>query len=216
MYKIYKIVDNTNDNVYIGITTQTLKRRLNGHKHKITCSSRNIIKNGDYRIELIEETDDKSRERHWIENTECINITIPGRTKKEWSKEYSEKNKERLAEKQKEWREENKDKILEWREENKDKILEYSEKNYEKNKEKIAKKHKEYYENNKEKIAKQMKEYHKKNKEKLVEYNKEWRKDNKEYHKEYNKIKNNWMSSMGGRPDLNNMSLLKIDPYLFN
>jgi hypothetical protein len=32
-----------------------------------------IIKNGDYKIELIEETDDETRERYWILNTECIN-----------------------------------------------------------------------------------------------------------------------------------------------
>ena len=98
MYKIYKIVDNTNDNVYIGITTTTLKRRLSKHKCYQECVSRDIIKNGDYRIELIEETDDKTRERHWIENTECVNKNIPGRTKKEYNKEYRKNNKEKKAE----------------------------------------------------------------------------------------------------------------------
>ena len=86
MYKIYKIVDNTNGNVYIGITTQKyLSSRLAGHRQDKTCMSRDIIKNGDYKIELIEETDDKTRERYWIENTDCVNKQIPGRTKKEWS-----------------------------------------------------------------------------------------------------------------------------------
>ena len=82
MYKIYKIVDNTNDNIYIGITKQTLSQRLSKHKHKTKNNtngsmSREIIKNGDYKVELIEETDDKTRERYWIENTECINKVIP-------------------------------------------------------------------------------------------------------------------------------------------
>lgn len=48
------------------------------------CSSREIIKNGDYKIELIEETYDKSRERWWVENTNCINKHVPGRTQVEW------------------------------------------------------------------------------------------------------------------------------------
>ena len=87
MYKVYKIIDNSNDNIYIGITKQKLYIRLNNHKQDFkrgwNCCSRNIIKNGDYKIELIEETDDKSRERYWIENTECINVVVPGRTRKE-------------------------------------------------------------------------------------------------------------------------------------
>jgi hypothetical protein len=37
------------------------------------CMSREILKNGDYRMELIEETDDDTRERYWILNTDCIN-----------------------------------------------------------------------------------------------------------------------------------------------
>jgi len=97
MYKIYKIVDNTNGNIYIGITTGTLKERLRQHRIKTknntnNCVSRDIIKNNDYKIELIEETDDKTRERYWIENTECINKQIPGRTWKEWYKDNNEKN----------------------------------------------------------------------------------------------------------------------------
>ena len=129
MYKIYKIVDNTNDNVYIGITTQTLKHRLTQHKSYESCMSRDIIKNGDYRIELIEHTDDKTRERHWIENTDCINKQIPGRT----DKEYYEENKEKIAEYYKKYHEKNKEK-------NKDYNKEYREKN----KEKIAERYKDY------------------------------------------------------------------------
>jgi len=110
MYKIYKIVDNTNDNVYIGITTQKyLSRRLNGHKWDKTCVSRDIIKNNDYRIELIEETDDKTRERYWIENTDCINQVIPGKTRAEWLDE----NKEKIVEYRKQYYKENKERLAE-------------------------------------------------------------------------------------------------------
>ena len=127
MYKIYKIIDNTNGNVYIGRTIKKyLYQRLSEHKsHNTTCMSREIIKNGDYKIELIEETDDKTRERYWIENTDCINMMFPGRTKKE----YYETNREKIHEQQKEYYEDNKEKIYEqqkeYREKNKEKYLQY-------------------------------------------------------------------------------------------
>ena len=125
--KIYKIIDNTNGAIYIGKTTRTLKHRLGQHKHYNDCSSKKIIENGDYRIELIEETDDDTRERYWILNTECVNVCIPGRTHKEWR----EKNKEKLKEYEKEWREKNKEKKQEYMKEynkqrNKEKTKEYN------------------------------------------------------------------------------------------
>lgn len=103
MLKIYRIVDNTNGNIYIGKTTQTLKARLYGHKHKNTCSSHNIIKNGDYRIELIEETDDDTRERYWIQNTDCINIRKLDYDKIKQNKKYYENNKEKISQKHKKY-----------------------------------------------------------------------------------------------------------------
>ena len=61
--KIYKIVDNTNGDIYIGSTYKRLYERiakheydfkyyLNGNYHYIT--SFKILKNNDYKIELIE------------------------------------------------------------------------------------------------------------------------------------------------------------------
>ena len=115
MIKIYKLIDNTNGNIYIGSTIQKyLSNRLSSHlwdcktKNKHGCVSREIIKNGDYKIELIEETDDKSRERYWIENTDCINKNIPGRTIKEWK----ENNKESIKVKQSKKHQKNRDKNL--------------------------------------------------------------------------------------------------------
>ena len=94
MLKIYRIVDNTNGNIYIGKTKQKyLCQRLTSHRYKGSCcSSSQIIKNGDYKIELIEETEDETRERYWVENTECINKQIPGRTRKEWFEYNRDKN----------------------------------------------------------------------------------------------------------------------------
>tara|TARA_R110000782_G_scaffold42914_1_gene97209 strand:- start:771 stop:1211 length:441 start_codon:yes stop_codon:yes gene_type:complete len=110
MLKIYKIIDNTNGNIYIGKTKQKLYIRLNNHKQDFkrgsTCMSREIIKNGDYKIELIEETDDKTRERYWIENTECINKNIPGRTVKEYYQDNKHLlDKEKLKKYHKKYRE---------------------------------------------------------------------------------------------------------------
>ena len=57
--KIYKIVsDNTND-IYIGSTTNTLKQRLQEHeskyrKKKLGLKACDILKFGSYRMELIE------------------------------------------------------------------------------------------------------------------------------------------------------------------
>ena len=97
-YKIYKLIDNTNGNIYIGQTKQKLSQRLRNHKHDykrdLSCVSKKIIANGDYKIELIEETDDKTRERYWIENTECINIRIPGRLIKGYHEKYKKRQRE--------------------------------------------------------------------------------------------------------------------------
>ena len=97
--KIYKIVDNINQNVYIGSTCDSLKQRLSDHKSNYKAylnggrgytRSLNIIKNNNYKIELLENCDIKTkqellaRERFYIDNNECVNKIIPGRTQKEY------------------------------------------------------------------------------------------------------------------------------------
>ena len=100
--KIYKIIDNTNGNIYIGSTTKTLEERLRKHKSDSNCVSRNIIKNNDFKIELIENypCENKKqlleRERYYIENNECINKKIPGRTSYEYRKIYYKDNKQKF------------------------------------------------------------------------------------------------------------------------
>lgn len=139
--KIYKLIDNTNGNIYIGSTIQSLSKRKNQHKEKRNkCTSKYIIENGDYDIILIENYPCNSkeellaRERYYIENTECINKMTPGKTKKEWYQD----NRERLLieAKNKVKSEERKQYEINYAKKNKDKINEKSKIWYENNKEK--------------------------------------------------------------------------------
>jgi len=85
--KIYKIVDNTSNMVYIGSTCKPLKQRLSGHVAHYNCylkGKRNnvmsfeIIKNGDYDILLVEsfpcnfKDELLTRERYWTTKIDCI------------------------------------------------------------------------------------------------------------------------------------------------
>jgi len=127
--KIYKIVDNTTDNIYIGSTCEpTLARRLAKHvgdythhlknpKARHPTTSFSLFKNGNYNIILIEQCPCNSkdelfaRERHYIELLDCVNKVIPGRTQKEYQK--TEKSIAYQTKYIKQWRAENKDKIKE-------------------------------------------------------------------------------------------------------
>jgi len=85
--KIYKIIDNTNGNVYYGSTMKTLNKRLSDHKYDYkrrekennTRTSSKIICNGDFTMELVEDYPCESRkeleerEAYYINNYECIN-----------------------------------------------------------------------------------------------------------------------------------------------
>ena len=193
--KIYRIIDNTNGNIYIGKTTQTLKERLRGHIRHLDCAASEIIKNGDYKIELIEETYDTSRERYWVENTECINRAIPGRT----DKEYREANKERM----KQYLEDNKEYIKLQR-------AEYGRKN----RELIIKKGREYYDKNRKKISIKTKEKYQRNKSILQQKSRDFHNENRESVNKKNLDKYYYKSSWGGDPRSNN-NLLEIDPNLF-
>jgi len=161
---VYKICDNTNNNVYYGSTTLTLNKRLREHKLQKRCSSKYILKNNNYIMILVEtiEFQDKKqlliREKYYIQNYPCINERLPITTyeeRKEQMKKYYELNKEQINEKHKEY-----DK--EYYELNKDKKKEYYTKYYKANKEK-------YYKANKEKV----KEYYEANKQQLNEKRKE-------------------------------------------
>jgi Uri superfamily endonuclease len=119
--KIYKIVCNETGLIYVGSTCEpTLARRLAKHvknfkswkKDKTNfVTSFKIIENSNYDIVLLEscpcESKDElyKRERYYIENLECVNKIITGRT----PLEYYQQNKETIINKAKEYRIKNKE-----------------------------------------------------------------------------------------------------------
>ena len=167
---IYKIYDNTNGNVYYGSTYNLLRVRIKGHRDdaKIdtkNCASKQIILNGNYSYSMVEpypcnsKQELHTRERYWIENFDCVNKIVPGRTRKEYYQD------------------------------NKEQIKEYSGEHYTKNKEEISKKRAEFYTKNKEKLCNKSAEDYTKNKDKILEKRAEYHAKHKEEIKEKNAIK---------------------------
>jgi hypothetical protein len=152
LYKFYRIKSDKGDKVYIGSTTNDLKQRWWNHKFYRNCNS--CILFDEYGvdnciIELISEIDFETKEEARKEEgrlileagDNAVNKQIAGRTKREYHKIYSEKNKELICAKAKIAYEKNKEKILA-----KQKIAR------EKNREKENMRLKQFYEKNKEKI----------------------------------------------------------------
>jgi hypothetical protein len=112
--KIYKITCNLTGLCYYGSTKKKLITRLSEHKNDYKrflngrlrfLTSFDIIKNNDYKIELIEECfidNKKEREGYYIRKFDCVNKNKPDGTQRERDKKFSEKNKETIAEKKKE------------------------------------------------------------------------------------------------------------------
>lgn len=124
--KIYKITSIHTDKIYIGSTTQPLRKRLNEHKNNKVKSivSHKLFELGECNIELIEEYPCDNRQQlvrregtYILNNKNCINKCIAGRTKKEsnridylrnteqykkWSREGRIRNKVHLREQSKE------------------------------------------------------------------------------------------------------------------
>jgi hypothetical protein len=155
IYKIY-----LNEDVYVGSTTN-YNARIN--KHKSNCNNPNSKKynyfiyqfirdNGGwdkFNKKIITETDKTGKElleleRYYIETLKSnLNSQIPTRS----NKDYREDNKDKIKEQKKKYYETNIDK-------KKEKDKQY----YEKNKDKIKEQKKEYCDNNREKINKKQNE----------------------------------------------------------
>ena len=100
---IYKLTDNTNGNVYIGSTQQTLSTRISIHKAQYRqyllnktnhLTAFEIIKNNNFTAEILEELEFNDRkqlnqlEGHYQKITQnCINHNIAGRTSKQYIKD---------------------------------------------------------------------------------------------------------------------------------
>ena len=148
--KIYAIRSYQTDEIYIGSTCSPLSKRMWHHKDdykkfinnqkKYVCSSIEILKYEDAYIELIDEIQCKNilelrkHEGNYIRNTDCVNKRIAGRTDKEYYQDninkikYNRnKNKEKQQKYWKDYRQVNKQKKLDYEKQyrilNKDKII---------------------------------------------------------------------------------------------
>ena len=175
-YKIYKLILDEQV-VYVGYTTNTLNyRKSNGYSNN---PYNDILKKSS--IHLIEETDDKLRERYWIKYYRDIGIELlnirggNGFNQKEYSIEYNKKyrieNKEYIKEYNKSYEKSEKRKI--YRESYiKSGRVKYNKeyhKNYRiKNKKEVKDRQSIWYENNKERILEKLRiSYQEKKLEKL-------------------------------------------------
>jgi hypothetical protein len=170
--KIYRLVCNVTGLQYIGSTTQPLSKRMYTHKSSYkrdidTCSSKEVLDNGDFDIILIEnfpcenKEELHKRERYYIESTNCVNKRIPTRGQKEYDEYYKENFPEKRKAIKKKYYDTHQEKILEYRELKKDDVKQYREDH----KEHIDKCKKEWYEKHKDDILKSRKELYDKNKE---------------------------------------------------
>ena len=176
--KIYKIVCNTTNLVYIGSTCEKrLSTRLSHHvaHYKMFLSGKTnytssyeTIKNGNYEIILIENypcnnSDEiRMRERFHIENNVCVNLKNPIRTKEDdkvWYIKYYHDNKHKENFRVKQYYYNNKEK---------EKLRHY--KYHLENKEKEHLSHQRYREDHKLQSKLQNKKYREENKEKIKLY----------------------------------------------
>jgi len=153
--KIYKITSKQTDKIYIGSTKEALELRFRMHKrdyraylksNKSGCSSIELLKHGDCKIELIELFPCDSRlelcRREGdiqLENRSIIiNHNIAGRTQEEY---YAE-NKDKIDEYKAQWRSDHKEYNAEYgaqyRLNNGDYFVKYMAQHYLDNKEKIT------------------------------------------------------------------------------
>lgn len=133
--KIYKIICDENDLVYYGSTTVPLWQRIGKHRidykmylegnrkymtsyEVVKCESHKIILVEDFSCERKEQL--LGRERFWIENNKCVNKCLPilnvnENRRHDYYLTYKSKNIDKLKEKNKKYRENNKAQIKEYR-----------------------------------------------------------------------------------------------------
>tara|TARA_R110000796_G_C14431272_1_gene421185 strand:+ start:61 stop:831 length:771 start_codon:yes stop_codon:yes gene_type:complete len=203
--KIYKIVNDVNDNFYIGSTVCRLSDRMSKHRAIHDCMSKNLgVDLKECKIILIEafECENKQelfkKEREYFDKykLEC-NDTFVNKVKpfvseeerKEQKKQYKIDNKEKVIEQRKQYAINNKDKLKEKHKQycidNKEKVIEYSKQYYIKNKEKQLEQGKQNYIKNRELIKQRHKQYNIDNKDKMCEWYKQYNIDNKDKIKQY-------------------------------
>ena len=121
--KIYKVVDVGYKKCYIGSTCESLSQRMARHRQKYTTYLKGNIEHTrsfylfdefgveNCKIEWVEDypCNNKQellkREGYYIQNTECVNKKVAGRSRKQ----YYEDNKEHCLQKQKDYRQNHKE-----------------------------------------------------------------------------------------------------------
>lgn len=165
--KIYKIVSNVTNDVYIGSTCSPLSQRLAEHRRKYNqylngkfhyITSFKVLETNDYSIILMEDYPCEkkeqllARERLYIQGCDThVNKNLPTRTNKEYRQDnqdyFKEYNRNRPN------KQERLDKHKQYYEQKKDEILEQQKEYYQNHKQDISKQRQDYYERNKEKIS---------------------------------------------------------------
>lgn len=187
IYKLVHCNDQSNENIYIGSTTNFRGRK---NEHKSTCYNtktrhynQNVYQfirdNGVWEewlmipIEVYPCNNRQElliKERYYVESMKPkLNKQIPNRT----PQEYYEDEKEHLSELSKKYREDNKERIKE-----------HKKQYYDNNKEYIKEQVKKYIQVNKEHVKDYKKQYREKNIEHVKQKEKQYRENNKEYIKD--------------------------------
>jgi hypothetical protein len=206
---VYALV--ADDKVYIGSTTQRIKKRVGAHKRDAMkpregyCTSKEIVLNPAFTYVIVETCpcDSKAellnRERYWIENYAIQNLgsTVVNlkvrlnqsreeklQLKREWGLEFRAKNPDFLKNRYEENKEQISEKGKEYYQQNKEYIKERVKKYTEANKDKISERKKKYREAHKKEISESKRAYQQENKEMLSEKKKEYYQKNKDRIKE--------------------------------
>jgi hypothetical protein len=186
--RIYKIITQESNDIYIGSTFQDLAQRFKRHKNHYKDWKKGVFCNiavfelfEKYGVdkckmmlikeyEVFDRLELEAREQLWINKLKPINKINAFNIEWVYRKHYNSKNKE---------------KIKEYYELNKDKIKERGKIYREKKKDEIKKREKEYRKNNIEKEKERRKTYREKNKDTIKEKAKIYRELNKNKIKEY-------------------------------
>ena len=101
--RIYKITSPFCEKCYIGSTRKTIKERFKGHKNSTNnCASKELIKLGEPKIELLEEVNNINNselrllEQKYINENNCINKIKAVSNKREYDREFQRKRRRNM------------------------------------------------------------------------------------------------------------------------
>jgi hypothetical protein len=102
----------------------------------------------------------------------------------ERNRQYNEANRERIAERNRQYYEANRERILEqqhqYSEENRERISEQKRRYYEANREEISERNRQYNKANRERVAERCRQYNEKNRERILEWQRQYNEENPE------------------------------------